>query len=161
MDALKELAARLPNSWQDELKRIHYGGQIKKGRFVADEPEYESLDQLINDGDWVIDIGANVGHYTKKFSELVGPAGRVIAFEPVPTTFSLLAANVQKFPLKNVSLFNAAVSDKLDLAGMAVPTFSTGLSNYYPAYLESGNVLYTLALKTKVLCSAVDTGREC
>jgi len=133
---LKRMVSRLPGSWQNELKRLHYARQIAKGKFITDEPEFALLESMISPGDWVIDIGANVGHYTKKLSELVGASGRVFAFEPVPTTFSLLAANVQLFPNSNVSLLNAAVSDKLDLVGMSVPKFDTGLDNYYEAQLS-------------------------
>lgn len=40
--------------------------------------------QLIKRGDTVIDIGANLGYFTKLYSEWVGDSGRVIAIEPVP-----------------------------------------------------------------------------
>jgi hypothetical protein len=33
MPLLKQIAARLPNRWQTELKRIHFRRQIKKGIF--------------------------------------------------------------------------------------------------------------------------------
>ena len=137
MTLLKKLASQLPSRWQTELKRIHFGRQIRKNSFVTDEPEYKLLHNLISPGDWVVDIGANVGHYTKRFSELVGTHGRVIAFEPVPTTFSLLSANTQLFKHPNVTLINAAVSEKLDIVGMSMPEFSTGLSNYYEAHISS------------------------
>jgi len=137
MTLAKKIAARLPNRWQVELKRIYFGSQISKGTFKTDEPEYKMLHQLINPGDWIVDIGANVGHYTKRFSELAGAYGRVIAFEPVPTTFSLLAANVQLFAHSNVTLINAAVSDKCNVVGITIPKFSTGLDNYYEAHLSS------------------------
>ena len=137
MPLLKQLVARFPHRWQTELKRIHFGRQIKNNSFLTDEPEYKILHNLISLGDWVIDIGANVGHYTKRFSELVGPNGRVIAFEPIPATFSLLSANTELFPNSNVTLINAAVSDKFDVVGMSIPKFSTGLTNYYEAHLSS------------------------
>ena len=35
-------------------------------------------------GGTVLDLGANVGFYTVLAAELVGPSGRVHAFEPVP-----------------------------------------------------------------------------
>lgn len=152
MRILKRFAAQLPPRWQTELKRLHYGRQINKGSFVTDEPEYKILSGLIKQGDWVIDIGANVGHYTKRFSELVGAQGRVIAFEPVPTTFSLLAANVQMFPYPNVSLINAAVSDRLDIVGISLPSFSTGLTNYYQAHISS-NADCALSVLTMLLDS--------
>lgn len=154
MSLLKNLAAQLPHRWQTELKRIHFRRQINRGSFVTDEPEFKILHNLINSRDWVIDIGANVGHYTKRFSELVGDHGRVIAFEPVPTTFSLLSANVQLFSHTNVSLINAAVSDKLDVVGMSMPKFSTGLTNYYEAHLSSApdNELSVLTVSLDSFC---------
>ncbi len=94
---MKRAAAALPLAWQQELKRLHYRRQISRGTFATDEPEYAILDSLVLPGSLVIDVGANVGHYTKKLSDLAGSRGRVIAFEPVPDTFSLLAANVALF----------------------------------------------------------------
>lgn len=154
MSLLKKIAARLPDRWQTELKRIYFGKQIRNGTFVTDEPEYKMLDNYINHGDWVIDIGANVGQYTKRFSELAGPHGCVIAFEPVPTTFSLLSANVQLFTDQNVSLINAAVSDKLDVVGMTMPKFSTGLDNYYEAHISTSDnsELSVLTMSLDSLC---------
>ena len=108
MNVLKQLACKLPATLQNDLKRIHYRRQIKKGVFVTSEPEYQRLHTLIAPGDWVIDVGAKVGHYTKRFSELVGPGGRVIAFEPVPETFALLSSNVLLFRFMNVTLMNVA-----------------------------------------------------
>jgi len=136
MKLLKRIAAALPPSWQNELKRIYFRRQIRRDSFVTPEPEFAILSTLISAGDWVIDVGANVGHYTKRFSELVGPTGRVIAFEPVPETFALLAANLQVLPKANVTLINAAVSDKTSLAGMSIPAFDTGLRNFYMAHLS-------------------------
>jgi FkbM family methyltransferase len=154
MPLLKHIAARLPNRWQTELKRIYFGRQIGKGIFTTEEPEYKILPQLIKPGDWVIDIGANIGHYTKRFSELVGARGRVIAFEPVPTTFSLLSANVELFAYPNVTLLSAAVSNKLDVVGMSIPKFSTGLTNYYQAHLSSAidSELFVLTMSLDSLC---------
>jgi FkbM family methyltransferase len=136
MSLLKGFAARLPDRWQVELKRYHFRKQIRKGTFVSSEPEFEILQDFIVPGDWVVDIGANVGYYTKRLSELVGPQGRVIAFEPVPETFSLLAANVQLFAHPNVTLVNAAVSDRLDLVGMSMPKMPSGLANFYQAHIS-------------------------
>jgi FkbM family methyltransferase len=86
-------------------------------------------------GDWVVDVGANVGHYTRKFSDAVGGAGRVVAFEPVIATFELLAANVAQFGHSNVTLLNLAASDATRLLGINIPNFDNGLKNYYPASL--------------------------
>jgi len=139
MKLLKRIAATLPPLWQNELKRIHFRRQMRRGTFVTPEPEYAILQTLISAGDWVIDVGANVGHYTKRLSELVGPTGRVIAFEPVPETFALLAGNLQVFQNANVTLINAAVSDSTNLVGMSIPAFDTGLHNFYQAHLSDSS----------------------
>lgn len=139
MFQIKSLAAQLPEHWQTELKRLQFSYQIKRQTFLTHEPEYKILHSLINPGDWVLDIGANIGHYTQRLSEIVGDKGRVIAFEPVPTTFALLASNVECFKHKNVTLINAAVSNEMALLGMAIPKFKTGLKNYYQAHLTELN----------------------
>ena len=150
MSTFKRIAARLPHRWQAELKRLHFGRQIAQDRFDTSEAEYGLLPQLLQPGDWAIDVGANVGQYTKRFSDLVGPRGRVLAFEPVPATFALLAANAERFAHGNVSLFNAAVSDQLQVMGMAIPRFPTGLQNYYEAHLtgaaDAGVQVLTVSL---------------
>ena len=135
MHLIKRMAAKLPGDWQLALRRRMYARQIRRNAFRTSEPEYDRLGEWIREGDWVLDIGANIGHYTKRFSELAGASGRILAFEPVPDTFALLTANVRLFAHANVSLFNAAVSDRLDLCGMTVPEFETGLRNYYEARL--------------------------
>jgi len=149
-DFLKTLAGRLPKRWQQNLKRFHFGRQIRLRRFSTWEPEYKLLSTFVSPGDWVVDVGANVGHYTVRLSELVGSQGRVVAFEPVPETFELLAANVAFLPTKNVTLINAAASDKVHLAGMTIPVSDTGLDNNYLAQLT------TTAPTLQVLCLPID-----
>jgi FkbM family methyltransferase len=152
-DILKTLAARLPKRYQQTLKRYHFGRQIRRRRFRPKEQEYDSLHLLVSPGDWVVDVGANVGHYTSRLSELVGENGRVVAFEPVPETFELLAANVAILRTKNVTLINAAASDEACVAGMAIPKFQTGLDNNYMAQLSTSDAcLQVLCLPVDSLC---------
>lgn len=147
---LKRIAALLPFSWQHELRRKFFHRQIRQGTFFTDEKEFALLNTFLQPGDWALDLGANVGHYTKRMSELVGSTGRVIAFEPMPDTFSLLASNVRLFECANVSLMNVAVSDKITTVGIELPSFSEGLPNYYQARLTSE------AAKLSVLTVAID-----
>ncbi|MGH8202864.1 MAG: FkbM family methyltransferase [Steroidobacteraceae bacterium] len=132
---LKRLSSRLPLGVQQELKRWHFAHQLRTGQFTTSEPEYQRLDDWVRPGDWVIDIGANVGHYALRLSKLVGPAGRVMAFEPVPETFEILASQISAAAAHNVSLFNIAASAKIGVAGVFLPKFTSGLTNYYMASL--------------------------
>jgi FkbM family methyltransferase len=155
---LKRLAALLPVSSQQELRRHFFRHQIKRRRFFTHEKEYAVLGNYLRPGSWVLDIGANVGHYAMRMSELVGPAGRVIAFEPVPDTFALLAANSRWFAHNNVSLLNVAVSETFSIAGMVMPSFTEGLPNYYEAHLtseQSGLSVLTLPVDSLVLPQTV------
>lgn len=44
----------------------------------------------INEGDVVLDVGANLGYYTVLASDLVGPEGKVVAVEPNPALFGFM-----------------------------------------------------------------------
>lgn len=52
------------------------------------------LDHLLDEGDLLVDIGANIGLYSCWGASRVGPTGRVLAFEPVPETRDRLAGNI-------------------------------------------------------------------
>ncbi|AMK18956.1 FkbM family methyltransferase [Sphingobium sp. MI1205] len=47
-------------------------------------PTTEALVQCVRPGMIVADVGANVGYFTLLMADLVGPSGRVLAFEPNP-----------------------------------------------------------------------------
>jgi FkbM family methyltransferase len=145
LDILKVLAAKFPKSWQYEAKRFHFARNIRFKRFITDEPEYALLPQLLSPGDWVIDVGANVGHYTARLSELVGAEGRVVAFEPIPETFAILASNARLFAHQNVTLINAAMSDRCDVVRMDMPLHESGLDNFYQARISSVGSIAVLA----------------
>lgn len=97
---------------------------------------------FLQPGDTVIDVGANIGLYTKAFSECVGPRGAVHSLEPVPETFGYLSHNVKKLGLGNVFLYNLAVTASSGELRMSVPRMEAGFTNIYEARLdESGDVL--------------------
>jgi FkbM family methyltransferase len=58
-------------------------------------------------GDCVWDVGANVGYYTRLFSERAGQVGRVFAFEPSPVNFGRLTAVCAS--LGNVTLLHSGL----------------------------------------------------
>jgi FkbM family methyltransferase len=53
------------------------------------------LKDLVRPGMHAVDVGANMGFYTLLLADLVGPAGRVTAFEANPALFDILARNVE------------------------------------------------------------------
>jgi FkbM family methyltransferase len=147
------VVARLPDQWQREIRRLNFRLRIRRGTFESDEPEFDALASIVRSGDWVIDVGANVGFYTKRMAELVGRQGRVLAFEPVPETFVVLANNLESSGCTNVSLFNAAVSEETGIAGMSIPRHQdTGLQNFYQAHLSEA-----IDCELQILVMSVDS----
>jgi FkbM family methyltransferase len=74
-------------------------------------PDYEAIleagyRRLISPGETVIDVGAHTGRHTRVFAELVGPSGRVLAFEPIPEIGALIETPPQ------VTVFPFALSDQ-------------------------------------------------
>lgn len=90
---------------------------------------------LIKKGMIVVDIGAHIGYYTLIAAKLVGPKGKVYAFECEPTTFKHLLKNVQINGFKNVVLVNKAVCDKSGLVNFHLSLRDSGGSSLFQTYL--------------------------
>lgn len=148
--SLGTIAAYLPHETQETLKRWRFRRQVKAGRFIPDEPEMAVITRAVKDGDTVIDVGANVGHYTLHLSRCVGPTGRVIAFEPIPQTFELLSSNVSASRAMNVTLVNMAASSQTGVVSMDLPKFGSGMDNYYRASIGAAG-------RYRVLCAPIDS----
>jgi len=72
--------------------------------------EIQVIRSLIEHGETVLDIGANIGFYTDIFSDIVGSNGKVHAFEPDILNYSHLRKYFDK--RNNVSLQQKAISEK-------------------------------------------------
>lgn len=88
---------------------------------------------LVQPGALAVDLGANIGVYTKVLSDLVGRDGTVISVEPVPLTFDVLSKNMRALGISNVSCVNVAVSDSAGEVVMQLPNFDDGGTNFYQA----------------------------
>jgi FkbM family methyltransferase len=78
-------------------------------------------------GTRVFDIGANVGYYTKKFAEAVGPSGEVHAFEPVPASASKVRELQAQYPW--IQVHQCALSDQAGELLMNAEDESTSPTN--------------------------------
>jgi FkbM family methyltransferase len=75
------------------------------------EGEAALFRQLVEPGDTVVEIGANLGALTVPLARFVGDDGRVIACEPQRIVFQQLCANLALNGLSNVDARQVAVSD--------------------------------------------------
>jgi FkbM family methyltransferase len=78
---------------------------------IWDADHLEALGKLVRPGSTVIDVGANVGFYTRRFAEWVRPGGEVIAIEPEEVNFSTLKRVIARRGLMNVRGIQAAASE--------------------------------------------------
>lgn len=89
---------------------LHAHGKLTRVLLNSYEPHQTVLFQrLLSEGDTVFDVGAHVGYYTLLSAVLVGPGGKVAAFEPDPENVRDLAAHVRINRLENVTVVAGAV----------------------------------------------------
>jgi FkbM family methyltransferase len=88
------------------------GDDLGLARGRAYEPLLrQMMERHIPRGGTVVDGGAHIGYHTVLAARLVGSAGRVIAFEPAPSTYALLVENIAQNGYENVILLQAALAD--------------------------------------------------
>lgn len=115
-----------------------------------DKHEIELLHKYVKEGDVVLDIGANIGFYTKILSGLAGDKGKVYAFEPDKTNFSHLQKNTAD--LKNAVLINKAVSDK----GGKITLYQSDMLNVDHKTYPTASATHT----TEIDCISADDAVE-
>jgi FkbM family methyltransferase len=99
--------------------------------------------KFIKEGDFVIDLGANVGYYSRIFSKLTGKKGKVFSIEPVELFRIILAKNICDCPNVEIIPYAIGTTDN-EKVKMGVPATS--------AYFSHGR---THVLTTEEKCSMV------
>ncbi len=84
-------------------------------------------------GEVFVDVGANIGYYTMLASEIAGPQGNVIAYEPDQNNFALLQENVKTNGLGNAQLHPLALSDRDESGQLFLSTDNFGDHRIYSA----------------------------
>jgi FkbM family methyltransferase len=114
--------------------------------FLKDKKEFDChylVKKLIKEGDSVIDLGANLGYYSRIFSKLTGKNGKVYSIEPVELFRSVLSRNTKN--CSNVEIIPYAIGiNNNEMIQMGVPLTS--------AYFSHGR---THVLTTEEECSMV------
>jgi FkbM family methyltransferase len=67
----------------------------------------------------VVDIGANLGYFSKNFARLT-PQGKVVSIEPIPLFYEVLSKLLKKY--KHVTVHNVALGAEEGKAIMVLPT---------------------------------------
>jgi FkbM family methyltransferase len=106
--------------------------------------------EIVRPGMTVIDGGAHVGYFTRLLSRLVGPTGKVLAFEIHPKTLELLRHNVRDLP--NVEILPAALGAT---DGTAFIHESPGLSSRHSATASKPGLVPTSEVPMRSLVSVL------
>ena len=101
----------------------------------------------IKPGDVIWDVGANVGYYTRKFSDSVGSAGQVFAFEPFPATAARLRAELTG--VKTVTVLPVALGAETGTVSMREGDDEFGATN---------RIVAQGAGESRVTCVDIATG---
>ncbi len=89
---------------------------------------------IIQPTDTVVDIGANLGYFSKNFARLT-PKGKLISIEPIPLFFNVLKWAMKGF--KHVTLYNYALGTEPGTVTMVMPESKGMIRTGLPHIAES------------------------
>lgn len=88
---------------------------------IGEAPHVRGLRALVVPDEIVIDIGANIGFYTKQLARWVSGKGYVIAVEPEPANLSQLARCIERSGIRSVvRVISGVASDRSGKARLAI-----------------------------------------
>jgi len=76
------------------------------------------IQKMISSNDTVLDVGANLGYFSKNFAKLA-KNGQVISIEPVPAFYQTLTYFLRNYP--NVKIHNVALGTEAGKLDMVMP----------------------------------------
>jgi FkbM family methyltransferase len=122
MNFVKRLLYRILSP-KNYLKLLHvvfywmYDLNLLKGK--QDFKYHYLIKKVIQPDFVVVDIGANLGYFSKNFARLT-PQGKVISIEPIPLFYEVLTSALKKY--KHVTTYNVALGMEKGKTVMVLPT---------------------------------------
>jgi FkbM family methyltransferase len=132
------------------------GLNIIRGTYERDE--IELVRRLLKPGDITVDAGAHIGFFAIQMAAMVGPGGRVYAFEPFDANAELLDRSIVENRFEERIVFERAAVGAV--SGTATLTFAAETLNSGGAYLlRAGTAPLTGNVARKVALVALDEFR--
>ena len=96
---------------------------------------------LVDPGDWVIDLGANIGVVTGQLASRIGASGRVWAIEPVPRNIERLHELQDQNDLGMIRIFELAIgAADGDVTLGLPPPGSSGWASATASWINAGQL---------------------
>lgn len=87
------------------------------------------MTMMLSPRDVFVDVGANCGSLSIRAASLVGPKGRIVAYEPNPKQAELFRMSCERNSFENIDLHQIALSDRDEAGALVVPTMSSGYAS--------------------------------
>jgi FkbM family methyltransferase len=149
-----KMAGLLPERIRLYIEVRHYVNLISRFH-LENEPDLGVALKMVRAGDVVVDVGANVGLWTIPMARQVGQRGHVIAVEPIPSTFAILAKVTDELTQEpsNIELHNCAASNGTGYLQMDIPFDGRGMKNRYLArVIDEGNGIRVIKVDLDEIC---------
>ncbi|MCP4199646.1 MAG: FkbM family methyltransferase [Proteobacteria bacterium] len=105
---------KMRDGWMLYNKNDQYiGASIEKYKEFS-YGEMELFKQILTEGSYVVEVGANIGSHTLGLSDHVGMSGKIYAYEPQRLIFQTLCANMAINSRTNVYCYEKAASNIID-----------------------------------------------
>lgn len=113
------------------------------------------IKRLVQPGQTVADIGANLGIITLLFSKLVGAGGKVHAFEPNPHLVDLLQETLRRNAVRNTTLYEMGLGSEAGEMELSVPNDNLGKGSLIPSLSGNNSQIFRVPITTlDQICNA-------
>lgn len=119
---------------------------------LYDKPEMDFLFQRFPQAGVFLDVGANIGFWSLRFSQLF-PRANIYAIEANPSTFQVLQENVQANNFTNIKALNVGVSG--DFGELPLYCNDTGNRGGDSFVVGAGHRKRTVMVTVKPLCAII------
>lgn len=115
------------------INKDDHSGKLLLAKGIYEVPETDVVSRLLRPGDTCIDAGCHLGYYTCLMAHLVGPEGRVYAFDANPSSCRRTLRNLALNRLQSAEVMHAALGTDRGTTSFYVSTDDqSGLSSLGP-----------------------------
>lgn len=109
--------------------------------------------RVLREGDYALDVGANIGAHSLNMARIVGPAGLVVACEPTNFAFEKLKRNLALNP----SVAARVEAKQVFLASSMDEVLPEGIPSSWPLALEQAELVASQGVKKPTCGASVST----